>query len=858
MNREVENLLERYDRSIAEVETNAIKRVNRALNKSFRELVKELRPIYKDVAPNLSLLPNQRKLLIVNQIKDLLKVVRPDARGRYEGIFNNLLEESEDFGVDMSSELLNLLEGEEFALTRSTARLPIEALTLAAQDSVNRLIRHGETFASRATGVIEQGIIRGWGNQKLSRLLMGELNIVKSRADRIARTETNSVFNQAAQNNYNRNGFKYVQIYATADRRLCPYCGARFGNVYELGKITVPFHVSCRCVLVPFRKSWYEEKTLSLKGVRGLRKEAIAEMKARGIKSNFGVAPFERAAGLTEAPKPVWKPSENIEKMPPSSSKVRPPTSLNQEIKKFPDRLDQLELVRELGGSTGAQLYKNPITGQQYVLKGGRNETHIKTEMLADSLYLANGVKVPEFRSYRDSEGNLVKLAEYIQGRSLEEFLNQATDLEINQVKKQLQQNFGIDALLGNWDVAGLTNDNIIVDSDLVAWRIDNGGSLDRRATGLKKNSAQWNEYADELWSMRDPNINRSASDIFGSMSWAEVIASAKKIDREKILNAIDDDQLKSDLMSRLDKLQDLVRVNDVMSADKFKMSYLDDFSKHYYQLQRELLDVLPKKMINIPSKYNDTKLVDENGKLFDNFRDVDENSIQVKIEKYIDQIGDFNVIKSWAREQSSDSWAKEPVSYKYFLYSQAREVDFDSFFWKGSSENKAKSKYKSTLNGLNVNQEIYRQSFTAFHVFNYLIVSKVDLPNNIKNKKAIRLLRTESDDVMDLYNPNRETGIRPVMKRGMAESTSIVRHVVVQGSHLTYQEVPYHRILGTYLIERGTYNQKVKKTLYESFFLTDAENEVIAMLDGLPHEYAGKIDRDREGDEPFIKPVMQ
>ena len=202
MNREVENLLERYNRSIAEVETKAIKRVNRALNKSFRELVTELRPIYKDVAPNLSLLPNQRKLLIVNQIKDLLKVVRPDARGRYEGIFNNLLEESEDFGLDMSSELMNLLESEEFALTRSTARLPIEALTLAAQDSVNRLMRHGDNFASRATGVIEQGIIRGWGNQKLSRVLMGELNIVKSRADRIARTETNSVFNQAAENNY--------------------------------------------------------------------------------------------------------------------------------------------------------------------------------------------------------------------------------------------------------------------------------------------------------------------------------------------------------------------------------------------------------------------------------------------------------------------------------------------------------------------------------------------------------------------------------------------------------------------------------------------------------------------------------
>ena len=857
MNRDVENLLERYDRSIAEVEAQAINRVNKALNKAFRELIKELRPIYKEIAPNLNLLPNQRKLLIVNQIKDLLKVVRPDARGRYEGLFNNLLEESEDLGVDMSRELMSLLEGKEFAMARSTARLPIEALTLAAQDSVNRLMRHGETFASRATGVIEQGIIRGWSNQKLSRVLRGELDIVKSRADRIARTETNSVFNQAAENNYNRNGFKYVQIYATADRRLCPYCGARFGNVYELGKIRVPFHVSCRCALVPFRKSWYEEETLSVKGIRELREDGIKKMDSQGIKPNFGVAPFERAAGLSEAPKPVWRPSDSIKKMPPARSNT-PPISADQEVKKFPDRLDQLELVRELGGSTGAQLYENPITKQRYVMKGGRNEAHIKTEMLADSLYLAGGAKVPEFKRYRDSEGNLIKLAEYIQGRSLDEFLNTATDLEVDQVKKQLQENFALDALLGNWDVAGLTNDNIIVDSDLVAWRIDNGGSLDRRATGVKKNSEQWSEYADELWSMRDPNINRNAADLFGSMSWEQVMESAKKINHKKILNAIDDNQLKLDLVSRLDKLDDLVEINDTMAADKFRPLYLDDFSRHYFELQKELLDVLPKKMINTPARFNKTKLVDENGKLFDNFREENEDSIQVKIEKYIDRIGDFNIIKSWASEQSSDSWIKKPVSYKYFLYSQARDVDFDNFYWRNLDKNEVKADYTNTLNDLQVNQEVYRQSFTAFHAFNYLITSKVDLPNNIKSKKAIRLIRTESNEVMDIYNPGRETGTRPVMKRGMAESTSLVRHVVVEGGHVTYQEVPYHRIFGTYLIEKGEYNQNAKKMLYEPFFLSDTENEVIAMMDGLPHEYAGEIDPDFDGDEPFLKPTIQ
>ena len=76
--------------------------------------------------------------------------------------------------------------------------------------------------------------------------------------------------------------------------------------------------------------------------------------------------------------------------------------------------------------------------------------------------------------------------------------------------------------------------------------------------------------------------------------------------------------------------------------------------------------------------------------------------------------------------------------------------------------------------------------------------------------------------------------------------------------SPITYQEVPYHRILGTYLIERGEYNLYAKKMIYTSFFMSDVENEVIAMMEGLLHEYAGEIDPNLEEDDPFLKPTIQ
>ena len=80
------------------METQAINRVNKALNKAFVELIKELSPVYKEVAPDLNLLPNQRKLLIVSQIKDLLRVIRPDASRRYDFILISSLKKARILG----------------------------------------------------------------------------------------------------------------------------------------------------------------------------------------------------------------------------------------------------------------------------------------------------------------------------------------------------------------------------------------------------------------------------------------------------------------------------------------------------------------------------------------------------------------------------------------------------------------------------------------------------------------------------------------------------------------------------------------------------------------------------------------
>lgn len=221
----------------------------------------------------------------------------------------------------------------------------------------------------------------------------------------------------------------------------------------------------------------------------------------------------------------------------------------------FPQSLDNLEEVRKLGGSTGAKLVRDPDSGKLFVMKKGADGPHLEEEMLADSLYRAAGVDVPEFRRYLDSGGRPVKLAEFIDGDLL-------SDLPANKRReafKKLQEDFGLDAFLANWDVGGMNLDNIIVDSNGKVWRIDNGGSLRFRAQGAKKDPKVFNAFSEDLWTMReDGNV---ASSIFKEMDWDQIEQSLTKIDFDKILDGIEDKELRELMSERALQLRRTARM---------------------------------------------------------------------------------------------------------------------------------------------------------------------------------------------------------------------------------------------------------------------------------------------------------
>jgi hypothetical protein len=248
-------------------------------------------------------------------------------------------------------------------------------------------------------------------------------------------------------------------------------------------------------------------------------------------------------------PKPVAPPPP-----PPAPAPPPPPPPKPAPVRAFPDDPEaDVEVVKQLGGSTGAELVRDKATGKQFVRKRGNNPGHLLEEAHADAIYRAAGADVPASRVYQTAAGP-VKLAEFVEGETLGAWKASRFSDAQKPTFDRVAEHFALDALLGNWDVVGQGYDNILVTPDGRVLRIDNGGSLRYRAQGATKSGSQWSGVVAELATLRDPKVNRQTADVFKYLTEDDVrnqvAALAKK--RQAILDAAPP-ELREMLGKRLD-----------------------------------------------------------------------------------------------------------------------------------------------------------------------------------------------------------------------------------------------------------------------------------------------------------------
>lgn len=186
-------------------------------------------------------------------------------------------------------------------------------------------------------------------------------------------------------------------------------------------------------------------------------------------------------------------------------------------------------------GSNAGGFYTD-ADGNEYYIKTGMTEDHARNEILASAIYGAMGVNASQQEPIMVN-GKLGIASKIIKtdGESYNSHLDDPEYL------KKVQEDFAVDALVANWDVAGMGYDNLLTDANGNPLRIDPGASLRYRAQGSKKSS--FGDSADEWDFLRTGTNNESSGlkynkKLFGSMSNQQLIDSANK------LNELTDEKL--------------------------------------------------------------------------------------------------------------------------------------------------------------------------------------------------------------------------------------------------------------------------------------------------------------------------
>jgi len=171
---------------------------------------------------------------------------------------------------------------------------------------------------------------------------------------------------------------------------------------------------------------------------------------------------------------------------------------------------------------TGPQTGSNPggkfkdKNGVEWYCKFPADKNVAMNEILAAKFYEMLGVSVPNLKLV-EKGGKTGIASKWVDGMS------KATAAKLAKAKG-VHEAFAIDAWLANWDVVGLSNDNLMLNKDGAAVHVDVGGSLVYRAQGGEK-GADFGDTVPELETLKDPKKNDKSAAVFAgatpeSMQW--------------------------------------------------------------------------------------------------------------------------------------------------------------------------------------------------------------------------------------------------------------------------------------------------------------------------------------------------
>lgn len=141
-------------------------------------------------------------------------------------------------------------------LDENAIRRAVDQKWVQGENFSDRIWRDKALLVKTLDKNVVQGVIKGEDFGTMVRQVEHDMQVDFHAAQRLVRTETNRIYNLAANDSYAEGGIEQYQILATLDNKTSKICQEQDGKIYDVkdmvpGVNAPPFHPNCRTTTIP-------------------------------------------------------------------------------------------------------------------------------------------------------------------------------------------------------------------------------------------------------------------------------------------------------------------------------------------------------------------------------------------------------------------------------------------------------------------------------------------------------------------------------------------------------------------------------------------------------------------------------
>lgn len=235
--------------------SNGIKNVYR---KAYAQMEKELLALHSEVIKNEGKI-TRTQLYRLKHYKELMRQIREMSKTVSTDVNSAIFETLENAYTQTFTELAEVIDASDFDLVDKKQASSIVNTKFYGEHFSDRVWANTNAIASRMKNDIIDACIKGVSRDRLVKAIKNDFDVAFYKADRIVRTETMRVLNQASLEKYKEFGATKVKWLTSSG--ACDICRKFKDKIFDIDDVPPIAHPNCKCTQIPIIDDEVSENT---------------------------------------------------------------------------------------------------------------------------------------------------------------------------------------------------------------------------------------------------------------------------------------------------------------------------------------------------------------------------------------------------------------------------------------------------------------------------------------------------------------------------------------------------------------------------------------------------------------------